>query len=40
MSPRAACRLEALGFTRVDDYVDEIADWQAAGLPTEGTAQT
>lgn len=39
MSPRAACRLEALGFTRVYDYVDGIADWKAAGLPTEGTAQ-
>ena len=30
MSPRAACRLEALGFTRVYDYVDGIADWKAA----------
>lgn len=39
MSPRAACRLEALGFTRVYDYVDGIADWTAAGLPTEGTKQ-
>ncbi|MGH8915493.1 MAG: rhodanese-like domain-containing protein [Acidimicrobiia bacterium] len=38
MSPRAACRLEALGFT-VYDYVDGIADWKAAGLPTEGTAE-
>jgi 3-mercaptopyruvate sulfurtransferase SseA len=37
MSPRAACRLEALGFTRVYDYVDGIADWKAAGLPLEGT---
>lgn len=37
MSPRAACRLEALGFTRVYDYVDGIADWTAAGLPTDGT---
>ena len=37
MSPRAACRLEALGFTRVYDYVDGIADWRAAGLPTDGT---
>ncbi|HJQ90723.1 MAG TPA: CBS domain-containing protein [Acidimicrobiia bacterium] len=39
MSPRAACRLEALGFPRVYDYVDGIADWKAAGLPTEGTIQ-
>jgi CBS-domain-containing membrane protein len=38
MSPRAACRLEALGY-RAYDYVDGIADWKAAGLPTEGTAQ-
>ncbi|MGH8870627.1 MAG: rhodanese-like domain-containing protein [Acidimicrobiia bacterium] len=37
MSPRAACRLEAFGFTRVYDYVDGIADWKAAGLPVEGT---
>lgn len=37
MSPRAACRLAALGY-RVYDYVDGIADWKAAGLPTEGTA--
>lgn len=36
MSPRAACRLEALGFDRVYDYVDGIADWKAAGLPVEG----
>jgi hypothetical protein len=36
MSPRAACRLEALGFERVFDYVEGIADWKAAGLPTEG----
>lgn len=39
MSPRAACRLEALGFHRVYDYVDGIADWRAAGLPVEGTAE-
>lgn len=38
MSPRAACRLEGLGFTRVYDYVDGIADWKAAGLPTQGTS--
>lgn len=39
MSPRAACRLEALRFERVYDYVDGIADWKAAGFPTEGTAR-
>ena len=38
MSPRAACRLESLGFERVYDYVAGIADWRAAGLPVEGTA--
>lgn len=38
MSPRAACRLEGLGFHRVYDYVDGIADWKAAGLAIEGTA--
>lgn len=37
MSPRAACQLEAFGFERVHDYTLGIADWRAAGLPTEGT---
>lgn len=36
MSPRAACRLEALGFEEVYDYTLGIADWKAAGLPIEG----
>jgi CBS domain-containing protein len=36
MSPRAAWRLETLGFTAVYDYVTGQADWLAAGLPTEG----
>jgi Mg/Co/Ni transporter MgtE len=36
MSPRAACRLETLGFARVYDYVLGKADWLAHGLPTEG----
>jgi CBS domain-containing protein len=36
MSPRAACRLEQLGFEKVYDYVGGIADWKAAGLPVEG----
>jgi 3-mercaptopyruvate sulfurtransferase SseA len=37
MSPRAAWRLEALGFTQVYDYTVGKADWLAAGLPTERT---
>ena len=36
MSPRAAWRLETLGFTRVYDYVAGKKDWSAAGLPLEG----
>jgi CBS domain-containing protein len=36
MSPRAACRLETLGFTSVSDYVAGKADWLAHGLPREG----
>jgi Mg/Co/Ni transporter MgtE len=36
MSPRAAARLEALGFTRVYDYVAGKADWGSFGLPLEG----
>jgi CBS-domain-containing membrane protein len=36
MSPRAACRLETLGFERVYDYVLGKADWLAHGLPREG----
>jgi CBS domain-containing protein len=36
MSPRAAWRLESLGFTRVYDYVAGKQDWFAAGLPREG----
>jgi len=37
MSPRAACRLDALGFEEVHDYTAGIADWKAAGLPLEGS---
>jgi CBS domain-containing protein len=37
MSPRAAWRLESLGFREVYDYVDGKNDWMSAGLPTEGT---
>jgi CBS domain-containing protein len=36
LSPRAAWRLEQLGFTEVYDYVAGKADWLAAGLPTVG----
>ncbi len=36
MSPRAAWRLEALGFEQVHDYVGGKADWLANGLPREG----
>src|SRR5919201_6484250 len=38
MSPRAACRLEMLGFERVHDYVPGKIDWLARGLPNEGWA--
>jgi Mg/Co/Ni transporter MgtE len=37
MSPRAAWRLETLGFTAVHDYAAGKADWGSAGLPLEGT---
>jgi CBS domain-containing protein len=40
MSPRAAWRLEAMGFDDVSDYVDGKVDWMAAGLATEGTNAT
>jgi hypothetical protein len=38
MSPRAAWRLEALGFTHVYDYAPSKSDWFANGLPREGKA--
>lgn len=38
MSPRAAARLESLGFTQVFDYAASKADWTSSGLPTEGAA--
>ena len=40
MSPRAAWRLETLGFSRVYDYAAGKLDWMAAGLPTEGVNAT
>jgi rhodanese-related sulfurtransferase len=36
LSPRAAARLVALGFTDVYDFVAGRAAWTSAGLPTEG----
>ena len=38
MSPRAAWRLDALGFEQVFDYVPGKADWSATGLTLEGAA--
>jgi CBS domain-containing protein len=40
MSPRAASRLESIGFEQVYDYVAGKADWGSAGLPLEGTNGT
>lgn len=37
MSPRAACRLESIGFGDVYDYVGSKMDWIGAGLPFEGS---
>ena len=37
MSPRAAWRLETLGFGEVYDYVGSKMDWIGDGLPFEGT---
>jgi CBS domain-containing protein len=36
MSPRAASRLESIGFEQVYDYVAGKADWGSAGLVLEG----
>src|SRR5437588_6188262 len=36
MSPRAACRLEALGFPEVFDYAPGKVDWLAHNRPMEG----
>jgi rhodanese-related sulfurtransferase len=38
MSPRAAWRLETLGFSEVYDYEAGKADWGSFGLPLEGRA--
>jgi CBS domain-containing protein len=37
MAPRAAARLETMGFREVYRYRGGKLDWMAAGLPTEGT---
>jgi CBS domain-containing protein len=36
VSPRAASRLESIGFEQVFDYVAGKADWGSFGLPLEG----
>jgi peroxiredoxin/rhodanese-related sulfurtransferase len=36
LSPRAAARLESLGFSQVYDYAAGKADWGSFGLPLEG----
>jgi hypothetical protein len=38
MSPRAAWRLESIGFAEVYDYTGGKANWGAFGLPLEGTS--
>jgi len=38
MSPRAAWRLETLGFAEVHDYVGGKNDWLSFGLPRDGWA--
>src|SRR6266446_8102210 len=40
MSPRAASRLETLGFLRVYDYAAGKADWGSYGLPLDGHADS
>jgi hypothetical protein len=35
LSPRAACRLETLGFEHVHDYVPGKSDWLAHNLPVD-----
>lgn len=40
MAPRAAARLESLGFDKIYEYKPGKLDWMAAGLPTEGDNAT
>ena len=37
LSPRAACRLDTLGFEHVYDDMPSKVDWMARGLPLDGT---
>lgn len=36
-SPKAAQRLEAMGFENVADYEGGLSDWKDGGLPTESS---
>jgi hypothetical protein len=38
MAPRAAARLESLGFRSVFEYKAGKQDWLAAGMPSEGSS--
>ena len=40
MSPRAAWRLEEIGFEHVHDFVGGKTEWIERGLPTEGTRKS
>jgi rhodanese-related sulfurtransferase/CBS domain-containing protein len=40
MSPRAASRLESIGFEQVYDYTAGKADWGSFGLPLDGDADS
>ena len=40
MSPRAASRLESIGFEQVYDYSAGKADWGSFGLPLDGDADS
>jgi CBS domain-containing protein len=40
MSPRAAARLESIGFTQVYDYSAGKADWGSFGHPLDGDADS
>jgi len=40
MSPRAASRLESIGFEQVYDYAAGKADWGSFGLPLDGDADS
>jgi CBS domain-containing protein len=40
MAPRAAARLETIGFKKVYEYKAGKQDWLAAGLPVDGRSDT